>query len=100
MSERAERSAGCRLSETQESLAEYRYVYYRLSIFEVAGGNACVTSLPAALPILYIVLRLLIVLNWLFGAAILALLLVMPNEQWIMSAFKLSPGPDADRLIL
>ena len=28
----------------------------------------------AALPIAYVVLRILIVLNWLFGAAILALL--------------------------
>lgn len=54
----------------------------------------------AALPIAYVVLRLLIVLNWLVGAAILALLVVMPNEQWIMSAFKLTPGPDAERLIL
>ena len=24
----------------------------------------------------------------------------MPNEQWIMSAFKLSPSPDADRLVM
>ena len=54
----------------------------------------------AALPILYVVLRILIVLNWLLGAAILALLLVMPNEQWIMTAFKLSPGPEAERMVL
>jgi hypothetical protein len=54
----------------------------------------------AALPIAYVVLRLLIVLNWLVGAAILALLVVMPNEQWIMSAFKLTPSPEADRLIM
>jgi hypothetical protein len=54
----------------------------------------------AALPIAHVVLRLLIVLNWLYGAAILALLLVMPNEQWIMSAFKLSPSPDAERLVM
>jgi hypothetical protein len=54
----------------------------------------------AALPIAYVVLRLLIILNWLVGAAILALLVVMPNEQWIMSAFKLSPSPEADRLIM
>jgi len=53
----------------------------------------------AALPIAHVVLRILIVLNWLMGAAILALLVVMPNEQWIMAAFKLSPSPDADRLI-
>lgn len=54
----------------------------------------------AALPVAYVVLRILIVLNWLFGAAILALLLVTPNERWIMEAFDLSPSPEADRLIM
>ena len=54
----------------------------------------------AALPIAYAVLRILIVVNWLGGAAILALLVVMPNEQWIMSAFKLSPSPEAERLVM
>ena len=58
------------------------------------------TSSSAALPIAYVVLRILIVLNWLMGAAILALLLVMPNRHWIMAAFKLSPSPDAERLIM
>ena len=53
-----------------------------------------------ALPIAYAVLRILIVLNWVMGVAILALLVALPNEQWIMAAFKLSPSPDADRLIL
>src|SRR3954471_14319517 len=57
-------------------------------------------QLSAALPIAHVVLRILIVLNWLGGAAILALLVVMPNEQWIMSAFKIPPSPDADRLIM
>src|SRR5262245_2984604 len=57
------------------------------------------TSSPA-LPIAYVVLRILVVLNWLMGAAILALLVVIPNEQWIMSAFKLSPSPDAARLVM
>ena len=54
----------------------------------------------AALPIAYVVLRLAIVLNWLMGAAIIVLLVAMPNERWIMSAFQLTPSPDADRLIL
>ena len=54
----------------------------------------------AALPIAHVVLRILIVLNWLLGAAILALLVVVPNAQWIMSAFELSPSPEADRLIM
>ena len=57
-------------------------------------------SSSAALPIAYVVLRILIVVNWLVGAAILALLVVMPNEQWIMSAFKLSPSPEAERLVM
>ena len=57
-------------------------------------------SSSAALPIAHGVLRLLIVSNWLMGAAILALLVVIPNEQWIMSAFKLSPSREADRLIM
>src|SRR5262249_30907755 len=57
-------------------------------------------SSSAALPIAYAVLRILIVVNWLMGAAILALLVVMPNAQWIMAAFKLSPSPDAERLIM
>ena len=54
----------------------------------------------AALPIAHVVLRVLIVLNWLFGVAILILLLVIPNDQWIMAAFKLTPSPEAERLIL
>src|SRR6267378_6861788 len=57
-------------------------------------------SSTAALPISHVVLRILIVQNWLSGAAIFALLVVMPNEQWIMSAFKLSPSPEAERLVM
>jgi hypothetical protein len=57
-------------------------------------------KLTPALPIAHVALRILIVLNWLGGAAILALLVVMPNEQWIMSAFQLSPSPDASRLVM
>src|SRR5262245_12000263 len=58
------------------------------------------TSPSTALPIAYVVLRVLIVANWLGGAAIVALLLVSPNERWIMTAFKLSPSPEAERLIV
>jgi len=57
-------------------------------------------SSSAVVPIAYVMLRILVVVNWLGGAAILALLVVMPNEQWIMSAFKLSPSPDAERLVM
>ena len=57
-------------------------------------------SSSAPLRIAYVVLRILIIVNWLFGAAILALLAVTPNEQWIMAAFRLSPSPEAERLIM
>jgi hypothetical protein len=57
-------------------------------------------SSSAAVPIAYVMLRILIVVNWLGGAAILALLVFLPNEQWIMSAFKLSPSPEAARLVM
>ena len=57
------------------------------------------TSSPA-LRIAHVALRVLIVLNWLMGVAIIVLLVAMPNERWIMTAFKLDPSPDAERLIL
>jgi hypothetical protein len=57
-------------------------------------------KLSAALPIAHMLLRILIVLNWLMGAAILALLVVMPNQQWIMAAFKIPPSPDANQLVM
>lgn len=53
-----------------------------------------------ALPIAYVVLRILVVLNWLMGAAILAILVASTNEPWIMAAFKLDPSPEAGRLLL
>jgi hypothetical protein len=56
-------------------------------------------SYSAALPIAYVVLRILVIVNWLLGAAILALLVVMPNREWIMSAFDLSASRDTERLI-
>jgi len=57
-------------------------------------------SSSAALPIAHVMLRTLIVVNWLAGVAIAVLLLAMPTEQWILSSFKIPPSPDADRLIL
>ena len=57
-------------------------------------------SSSAALPIAYVVLRILIVVNWLFGAAILVLLVAMPSWQWARSALGIPPGPEADRLII
>jgi hypothetical protein len=58
------------------------------------------SSESVALPIAHLVLRICVVLNWVMCAAILALLVATPNREWIMSAFDLSPGPDADRLVL
>jgi hypothetical protein len=50
----------------------------------------------AALPIAYLVLRLLILLNWLFGACVLALLVyTFVNEPWTMKALGVSGHPDA-----
>ena len=57
-------------------------------------------SSSAALPIAYVMLRILIVVNWLSGAAIFTLLVAMPTRRWIMSALDLSPSPEADRLIM
>ena len=57
-------------------------------------------SQSAALPIAYVLLRLIIVLNWLIGAAILLLLVAMPNERWIMSALDLTPSPEASRIVM
>jgi Protein of unknown function (DUF2975) len=57
-------------------------------------------SSSPALPIAYLVLRILVVANWLMAAAILTLLLALPNEQWIMRAFDLSPSPEAARLVM
>ena len=58
------------------------------------------TAPSAALPIAHIVLRILIVLNWLMAPLILALLFVVPNEQWIMSALDLDPSLEATRVVM
>jgi hypothetical protein len=57
-------------------------------------------SSAAALPIAHVVLRILIVVNWMLVAVILVLLVGLPNRQWIMSAFDLSPSPEATRLVM
>lgn len=54
----------------------------------------------AALPIASFALKVLVVLNWFSGAAILILLVAMPTEKWIMSSLGLTPSPEADRIIL
>jgi hypothetical protein len=57
-------------------------------------------SSSPALPIAHAVLRILVVLNWISGAAILVLLFLMPHKEWIMTSFKIGPSPDTGRLIL
>jgi hypothetical protein len=54
----------------------------------------------AALPVAHVVLRILVVLNWLSAAAIAALLVATPTREWLMSALHLSPSPEADRVIM
>ena len=50
----------------------------------------------AALPIAYVVLRILILLNWFFGACILGLLVyTFVNEPWTMKALGVTSYPDA-----
>ena len=55
--------------------------------------------LSSSLPIARFVLKALIVLNILAGIAILALLFVMPNREWIIVALKLQDYPNADQVI-
>src|SRR4029450_11619524 len=48
------------------------------------------------LPIAYVTLRILIVVNWLYGAAILGLVVfTFVNEPWFMKAIDVPPGADA-----
>jgi hypothetical protein len=54
----------------------------------------------AALPLAHALLKILVVLNWAMAGVILVLLFVSPNERWIMSAFDLTPSPEAHRLVL
>lgn len=56
-------------------------------------------SYSAALPIAYVFLRILVLINWFVGAAILVLLLAMPTREWIMISLHLSPGPEAERVV-
>lgn len=54
----------------------------------------------AALPIAYVTLRILIVLNWLYGACLLALLIFSSvNEAFFMTALKLGSPSDNPPLV-
>ena len=57
-------------------------------------------SYYAALPIAYVVLRILIVLNWLYGAAIFGLVcFTFVNEAWFMKAIDVPSGTDAQPIM-
>ena len=58
------------------------------------------SSSSAALPLAYLTLRTLIILNWVMAGMIIVLLVAMPTRHWIMSSLNLSPGPEADRVVL
>ena len=54
----------------------------------------------AALPIAWVTLRILIVLNWVFGACILALLITtFVNEPWTMKALEVTGLPNAGKVM-
>ena len=55
--------------------------------------------LSTSLPIAAFVLKLLIILNIVVGVAILALLCILPNREWIISALDLADYPNADLVI-
>jgi hypothetical protein len=53
-----------------------------------------------ALPIARLVLRLLILVNWLFGAGILVILIgSLTHEPWMMTALGVPPSPETQSLI-
>jgi Protein of unknown function (DUF2975) len=57
-------------------------------------------SYSAALPIAYVVLRILIVLNWFFAACVLGLLVfTFINEPWTMKALGVTGYPDAQKVM-
>jgi hypothetical protein len=56
---------------------------------------------PTALPIAYAVLRILIVLNWLSGAAILTLLTAtIVAEQWTFTALGVPPSSEVRPIVM
>ena len=58
-------------------------------------------SHSSALPIAYVVLRILIVLNWIWGACIFGLLVyTFINEPWTMKALGVADFPDAQRVMM
>jgi hypothetical protein len=60
-----------------------------------------IRSVPAALTVSQIVLRILLFLNWIYGAIILAILVGMfTAERWTMTALGIPPSEETAPLIL
>ena len=58
-------------------------------------------SQSAALPTAHLAVRILIVLNWLFGAGILVLLTAMiVAEQWTLTALRITPSSGIPSMIM
>jgi hypothetical protein len=54
-----------------------------------------------ALPVAYVTLRILIVLNWVYGAAVFGLLaFTFVNEPWFMKAIDVPAGTDAGPIMI
>ncbi len=52
----------------------------------------------AALPIAHTALRVLVILNWVYGAWIFLMLMIQTLQRpWLMKAFGMTPSADADR---
>ena len=57
-------------------------------------------SFPAALPVASVVLRISIVLNWIYGAVVLAILIGMLTAgQWMMTALGVPPSAETEPMI-
>ena len=56
-------------------------------------------ALSSALPIASVLVVIFMVLNILFGIAILALLFLLPNREWIIQALDIADSPDIEKFI-
>src|SRR3954467_7661049 len=74
---------------------------YRLSMINSLEYVKMPRPRSAALPIAYIVLRILLVLNWLYGAAVLGLV-VFANSypSWFMRAIDVPAGVDPKPIMI
>jgi hypothetical protein len=75
------------LSKNDKSVIVYRYIRPEVPVVP--------KDFPAALPLAHAFLRIAIVLNWLVGAAILALLTAtIVAKHWTMTALGIPSSPD------